>query len=112
MIGDDAPDLTIKDLGRINDLRAAVGRRVVFTEVAERFPDFLVEKGETGVVVLVADDQDWECCNTGDSYAEWNTVLVSVRMDKTHPGAAEWDNEIRWTTGQTEGLWPLIEIID
>lgn len=60
---------------------AFVGDRVVFKRDVDRFPDFIVPKGTTGIVVATPD-------KSNQNYA--------VKMDTVIDGAEEWGNECWW----------------
>lgn len=65
-------------MGREHQEKNAVGQRVRFMTLVERYPFCLIEPGETGTVAHVSED------------------LITVKMDRQHEGLAEWNNEVHF----------------
>lgn len=69
----------------------AVGYRFTLFRQVERFPDFLVPSGLTGVVTAV------------DASGVWG------RMDQHIAGAEQWDNQVHWEEPE-DFAWDTIPI--
>lgn len=67
--------------------RVQVGRRVRTRFEIDRFPDFLVPAGATGVIAAAG------------------AGLVAVLLDEPTPGAEPWGNELHFYGGVPGSFW-------